>query len=60
MNQELIHRDEPALTNASAIAIFSDADNSASFKFKQKITGKTAAGGTKKCCNNAIKIFKQF
>ena len=29
------------------IANFSAADNNSSFKFKQKITGKTAAAGTK-------------
>ena len=37
------YRDEPALTNAGAIANFDAADNSFSFKFKQKITGKTDA-----------------
>ena len=42
------HRDETALTDAGAIANFSAANNnSASFKFKQKIIGKTADGGTK-------------
>ena len=30
------YRDEPALTDACAIANFSAADNSALFKFKQK------------------------
>ena len=40
-------RDEPALTNAGAIANFSVADNSDSVAFKQQITGKTAAGGIK-------------
>ena len=36
------------MTDAGAIAIFSVVDNnSASFKFKQKITGKTADSGTK-------------
>ena len=35
------YREEPALTNAGAIANFSAADNSASFKFKQKITLST-------------------
>ena len=38
------YRDEPALTNAGAIANFSAAYNNASFKFKQKTTGKTTAG----------------
>ena len=38
---------EPALTNAAAIANFYAANNSASFKFKQRITGKTAANGRK-------------
>ena len=32
------YRDEPALTDAGAIANFHAANNSASFKFKQKIT----------------------
>ena len=39
------YRDEPALTDAGAIANFHAANNSASFKFKQKITGETADGG---------------
>ena len=30
------YRDEPALNDTGAIADFSDADNNASFKFKQK------------------------
>ena len=41
------YRDEPALTNSVITANFYVADNSASFKFKEKITGKTADGGTK-------------
>ena len=41
------YRDEPVLTNAGAISYFSSVDNSASFRFKQKIAGKTVAGGTK-------------
>ena len=41
------YRYEPALTNAGLIANFHAANNSASFKFKQKITSKTADGGTK-------------
>ena len=41
------YRDEPALTDAGAITNFHAADNSALFKFKQKITGVTAANGTK-------------
>ena len=42
------YRDEPVLTGASAIKNFHDGDNnSASFKFKQKITGKTTDIGTK-------------
>ena len=41
------YRDEPALTDAGAIANFSAADNSALFNFKQKITGKIADGGRK-------------
>ena len=36
------------MTEAGGVANSSDANNnSASFKFKQKITGKIAAGGTK-------------
>ena len=38
-------RDEPALTDAGAIANFPG--NSASFKYKQKITGTTGDDGTK-------------
>ena len=34
--------DEPALTDVGAIANFHAANNKASFKFKQKITDKTA------------------
>ena len=41
------YRDESALTNASAVAKFHAANNSASFKFKDKITGVTATGCTK-------------
>ena len=41
------YRDEPALNNAGAIDNFHAADNSVSFKFNEKITGKTAHGGTK-------------
>ena len=54
------YRDEPALTNASAIKNFHVGDNnSASFKFNQKITGLTADGGTKNVAiTGAIKIFK--
>ena len=37
------YRDEPALTNGGAIANFHAGINGALFKFKQKITGKTAA-----------------
>ena len=36
-----------ALTNGGTIAIFHAANNSALFNLKQKITGKTADGGTK-------------
>ena len=43
------YRDEPALTNAGALDSFPG--NSASFKFKQKITGSTENDGTK-----AVKI----
>ena len=42
------YRDEPALTDTGAIKNFHvDDNNSASFKFNQKITGVTAAGGIK-------------
>ena len=40
-------RDEPALTDANAIAIFHSVNNSASLKLKQRITGTTVAIGTK-------------
>ena len=40
------YRDEPALTNAGAIANFDAADNTALFEFKQKITGVTGDDGT--------------
>ena len=39
--------DNTALTDADAISNFHVANNSASIKFKQKITDKTADGGTK-------------
>ena len=41
------YRDKPALTDARTIANFHVANKSASFKVKQKITDKTADGGTK-------------
>ena len=41
------YRNEPDLTNAGAIDNFRTADDSASFKFKQKITGVTDDDGTK-------------
>ena len=42
------YRDEPALTNDGIIKHFHISDNnSALFKFTQKITSVTAAGGTK-------------
>ena len=34
-------------TNVGAIAYFSAADNSTSFKYKQKVAVETATGGTK-------------
>ena len=47
------------MTNAGAIGNFHATDNSALFKFKQKITGKTAVVGKKNCWkNDAIKVFK--
>ena len=42
------YRDGPALSVAGAITDFSAADNSASFKFKQKITGKADAANGRK------------
>ena len=39
------YRDEPALNDTGNLANF--LGNSASFKFKQKITGLTRSGGTK-------------
>ena len=42
-NSRQYYGDERAFTNAGTIADFSAADNSASFKLKQKMTGKTAA-----------------
>ena len=45
------------MTNSGTMANFSAADNSASFKFKQTITGKIACCGA--CWSNGtIKIFK--
>ena len=41
------YRNEPDLTYAGAIDNFWTADDSASFKFKQKITGATDDDGTK-------------
>ena len=41
------YRDEPALSNAGAIANFHAANNGASVKLKQNIIGKTIDGGTK-------------
>ena len=41
------YRDEPALTDVGSIANFHTADNSASFEFKQKMTGVTDYDGTK-------------
>ena len=40
------NRDEVALTDAGAIANSHAANNNALFKFKQKMTGKAADGGT--------------
>ena len=41
------YRDEPGLdSNGNIIDCFNDNNNCASFKFKQKITGKTGNGGT--------------
>ena len=40
-------KDELALTDACATADFCASDNSVLFKFKQKITGKTAINGRK-------------
>ena len=41
------YRDELALANAGTIVNFHADNNSASFKFKQKLTGKTPDDGTK-------------
>ena len=41
------YRDERALNNVGIILDFPDANNSASSKFKQKITGQTGKDGTK-------------
>ena len=41
------YRDEPVLTDASAIANFTSNYISDSFYFKEKITGKTNNNGTK-------------
>ena len=41
------YRDEPALNNNVNIIGFPTDNNSASFKFKQKITVQTGNGGTK-------------
>ena len=42
------YRDEPALTNLGAIANFHAANNSASFKFNQKLIGETDAANGRK------------
>ena len=42
------HRDESVKTNGGAIANFHAANNSASFIFKQKITGKTDVANGRK------------
>ena len=54
------YRDEPLLDANDTITDFSAANNShALFKLKQKITGSTAASGTKDVSNNgANKLFK--
>ena len=42
------YRDEPALDNNNSITDFpANNNNSASFKFKQQMTGQTGNGGTK-------------
>ena len=42
------YREEPALDNNKNTIIFlADNNNSASFQFKQQITGQTGNGGTK-------------
>ena len=44
------YKDKPALTDAGGVANSSDANNnSASFKFKQKINGKNSCWWYKKC-----------
>ena len=55
------YTDEPALTDAGAIANFSAAfNNNASYIFKQKITGKTADRGTKNVEINVPIIYVIF
>ena len=44
----LYYRDEPAFTDASTFADFCAADNSSTFKFKQKSIGKTNAANRRK------------
>ena len=46
-NMQQYYRDEPALHNKGNIIDFPADNNSASFKFKQKITGQAKNGGTK-------------
>ena len=51
---------EPALDDSNNIFDFSgDHNNNISFKFKQKITGKTGNGGKKKCWNNGSVIISK-
>ena len=56
------YRDEPTLTDAGTIGNFHVANNSASFKFKQKIRGKTNAVNGRKDVATMIplKYLKNF
>ena len=59
VNSWQYYRDELVLSDAGAIRSFHvDDNNSASFKFKQKITGVTGTNGTKDVEMMNIKIFK--
>ena len=54
------YRDEPALTDADAIANFHAADSSASFKFKQKITGVKDEGAKNVEIIVSLKYLRHF
>ena len=53
------YKDEPFLDNGAIAYFASDNNNSASFKFKTEIAGRTENDGIKKCSDQrTIKIFK--